>query len=58
MKERLCSDELWEEIRWHLPEPSAMGRPRSEDRKVFEAILWVLKTGARWRDLPAQYPHP
>jgi len=22
-----------------------------------EGILWILKTGARWQDLPAEYPH-
>ena len=32
------------------------GRPRVEHREVVEGILWVLKTGARWRDLPEGYP--
>ena len=58
MKERFCSDELWEQIRWQLPKPSRMGRPRAEDREVFEGILWILKTGARWKDLPEAYPDP
>ena len=31
------------------------GRPRADDRLVFEGILWVLKTGARWQDLPEKY---
>lgn len=34
------------------------GRPRADDRLVFEGILWILKTGARWKDLPDRYPHP
>lgn len=32
------------------------GRPRTPSREVLNGILWVLKTGARWRDLPSQYP--
>lgn len=34
------------------------GRPWADNRAVFEGILWVLKTGARWRDLPEEYPSP
>ncbi len=34
------------------------GRPRTDDRLVFEGMLWVLRTGARWNDLPERYPHP
>ena len=34
------------------------GRPRADDRACLEGILWVLRTGARWRDLPKDYPSP
>jgi transposase len=57
----LLSDEQWAKIKSLLPPPSERsrgGRPRCEDRKVLEGILWVLKTGARWRALPAEYPSP
>ena len=32
------------------------GRPPRPNKEVLEGILWVLKTGARWRDLPEGYP--
>jgi transposase len=32
------------------------GRPWADDRACLEGILWVLRTGARWRDLPRAYP--
>ena len=36
----------------------ARRRPWASHRAVINGILWVLKTGARWRDLPAEYPSP
>ena len=39
-----------------LPKCRSAGRPWADDRRVLEGILWVLKTGARWRDLPSCYP--
>ena len=32
------------------------GRPWANNRAVFEGILWVLRTGAPWADLPKEYP--
>jgi len=34
------------------------GRPRANDRKVLEGILWILRSGARWQDLPEEFPSP
>jgi len=55
------SDEQWARIAPHLPKPrkgTQGGRPRADDRGCFEGILWVLRTGARWKDLPGGYPSP
>ena len=32
------------------------GRPRLNNREVLNGILWVLRTGAAWQDLPDRYP--
>ena len=53
------TDAQWAKIEPHLPRPQrsrAGGRPRVANRDVVDGILWVLKTGARWRDLPEGYP--
>jgi len=31
------------------------GRPRADDRKTLNGILWVLKTGAQWNEMPSKY---
>ncbi len=31
------------------------GRPRSDDRKLLDGILWRLDNGAKWRAIPAEY---
>jgi len=34
------------------------GRPRVDPRPCLEGIIWVLTSGARWKDLPERYPSP
>lgn len=42
----------------HPPVGPAGGRPWVPPRPCLEGVLWVLFTGARWKDLPPQYPSP
>src|SRR5829696_2149384 len=56
---RVLTDEQWERIAPHLPAhpPSPKGgRPRASDRECLEGLLWLLRTGARWRDVPVDLP--
>ena len=55
MRQPLLSDTQWEKIQPLLPKLKRhrRGRPPKDNRVVLEGILWVLKTGARWRDVPS-----
>lgn len=58
---RMLDDSQWDKIKPFLPKrlrSKAGGRPPADDRECLEGILWVLKTGARWRDLPEGFPSP
>lgn len=51
----------WAKIAPFLPEPKASpkGGPKPiANRHCFEGIVWVLQSGARWKDLPKGYPSP
>ncbi|MHC4647646.1 MAG: transposase [Planctomycetota bacterium] len=53
--------EQWKKVEKFLPKPKPNkkgGRPWADNRKVFEGILWVLRTRAPWVDLPKRYPSP
>jgi transposase len=55
MARLLLTDEEWELIADVFPEPAATGRPRRDPRMVLDGILWILRTGAPWRDIPAEF---
>ena len=51
------TDEQWAVVKEHLPErTSNRGRPRQDDRAILNAILWVMRTGAPWGDMPDRCP--
>jgi len=53
------SDEQWSLISdlFPMPQPDARGgRPLVDSRQCLEGILWVLRSGARWKDLPHSFP--
>ena len=51
-------DDQWARIAPLLPPPKQRGRPRADDRRTINGILWVLRSGARWRDLPREFGTP
>ena len=55
MKRHALTDEQWSVIEPMMPPAKSTGRPRSDLRKIVEAILWILRTGAPWRDLPERF---
>ena len=48
------TDAHWAVVAAELP-LQRTGRPRRDDRQLWNALLWILCTGAAWRDLPARY---
>ena len=49
------TDEQWGLIADLFPPRKTTGRPPRDRREVMDAILWILNTGAPWRDLPPDY---
>jgi transposase len=48
------SDAQYELIAPLLPTSDRPGHPWSEHRRVIDGVLWVLSTGAPWRDVPRE----
>ena len=47
------SDRVWELLEPHLPGgPGKKVRPAIDNRLFLNAVFWILRTGAPWRDLP------
>lgn len=50
------TDEQWAVVESLIAvEPARTGRPRRSAREMLNAALWILRTGAPWRDLPERY---
>jgi len=52
------TDRQWAAVRPYIPFPQRRGRPRADDRRTLDGILYVLRNGCRWRDLPATCGDP
>lgn len=49
-------DSQWQRLRPLLPpQKPNTGRPSNDHRQVLNGMLWILRTGAPWRDLPTAY---
>ena len=50
------SDEDWDRIQGLLPGRAGTPGARAKDNRLFvDAVLWIGKTGAPWRDLPERF---
>ncbi len=50
------SDKVWDCLKPHLAgEQGKVGRPAFDNRRFLNAVFWIFRTGAPWRDLPPDY---
>ena len=50
------TDDQWRRLRPLLPaQKPRTGRPGKDHRTVINGILWILRTGSPWRDLPERF---
>lgn len=55
MEGEVLRDDQWALLREFVPGGRKGKRgPRSDGRRFFDAILWLARSGARWRDLPEE----
>lgn len=56
---KFIPDLLWNKIKKLIPEKEKkIGRPEFDNKKAFEGIIFVLKTGIQWHYLPEKYGRP
>ena len=49
------TDDQWNLIADVFPPPAKTGRPPKDRRLIMDGILWVLRTGSPWRDMPEEF---
>ncbi|MGN9757279.1 IS5 family transposase [Streptomyces sp. SD31] len=54
MRRHELTDREWELLAPLIPR-AATGRPRAEDRQVVNGMVYKIRTGVSWRDLPERY---
>ena len=57
MKRYELTKEQWDRIKPMLPpeETGKRGRPRKDNRTMLNGMLWIVRSGAQWRELPEAY---
>jgi transposase len=56
MRRGELNEAQWQKLKSLLPpQYSHRGRPNLPHRRIVNGILWILRTGAPWRDLPRRY---
>ncbi len=49
-------DDQWERLKEFVPGGRKGKRgPRTDNRRFLNALLWMVRSGARWRDLPERF---
>jgi transposase len=58
MERSVLTDAQWAKMEPHcLGKPSDPGRSGADNRRFIEAVLWIMRTGSPWRDLPSAFGH-
>jgi transposase len=55
MARHKITDQQWDLIKHLFPEAASTGRPPSNPRTMLDGIMWRLRTGSPWRDIPQEF---
>lgn len=53
----LLTEAHWKQIAALLPPPKQSGRPPEDSYPLLAGILWIMRTGASWREMPTEFGH-
>ena len=55
MARHRLTDRQWNLIKDLFPAPASTGRPPADPRQMIDGILWRMRTGSPWRDIPKEF---